>query len=219
MSIPRAVFARRETADDGRETYRRPKARGPRRCSPVFRRQWDSEPAVRQRMQVPEAFRQIVERHDIFKAKRRKRALDRHIGRGDDADGKAEPAFSRHLVGLQQPHAGPARVIRDPSCVAIDDQVEIASHDFKEIARQTAQASRPIERERHVRRGRRKRAWSGGQVRHQRRRLIGAWRSREVSGLVRQRRLAAGANQLAPFLPLPAPIAQGRRFLVVTMAL
>ena len=108
-------------------------------------------------MHAAETLRQIVERHDIFETELQQRPFERHIGRRDDADGDAKPILGvfRHLVGMQQPDAGPGRLIREPPGIAVDHHDQLVAYSRKKIAGQPAQVSRAIERERHVRRDRR----------------------------------------------------------------
>ena len=60
----------------------------------IVRRERGGEPAVRQRMLMPEAFGEIIERHDVLEAEVEQRSFKRHIGRGRDTDDEANAAFS-----------------------------------------------------------------------------------------------------------------------------
>ena len=152
---------------------------------PVLRRQRRCEPAVRQRMQMPEAFGQIVERHDVLEAQLEQRSLDRHIGRRGDADGEADVALLSllgHVVGMQQPHT---RTIpdRSPARRASRSMTMARSqpHDLEEIARQPAEVARAIERQRPVGRSRGEPARRGRELGEQRRRLVAVRQPRRTT--------------------------------------
>jgi hypothetical protein len=141
----------------------------------VCRRQRGSEPSVRERMQMPEAFGQIVERHDVPEAKCDQRSFERHVGRHGDADREASFALVdfRHVVGMPDSHFGPVGIAHQLRRIAVDDQCEVFSHGFQEIAGETTEISRPVQRQRPIRRCWRKSAGFTREFGHERQCLAG----------------------------------------------
>ena len=54
-------------------------------------------------MQVPETLGKIVKRDNVLESECQKRALDRHIGRSNEADGQPESTFGSfvNISGMQ----------------------------------------------------------------------------------------------------------------------
>lgn len=83
-------------------------------------------------MQMAKAFRQIVKWDNVLEAKLRKCALDRHIGRSDDAHCDTGLVFHglRHVSGMEQSHSGPASNLRFLRGVAVDSHDKIMPYRF-----------------------------------------------------------------------------------------
>src|SRR5262245_2962475 len=97
-------------------------------------------------MQRAETLRHIIERYDVAKTGFGKRSLDRHIGRGDDADRETN-FFLRppgYLMRLEQPNAGPFRIPGKKAGVAIHDHDRAVTNRVQEFASELAQFSRAV---------------------------------------------------------------------------
>ncbi len=99
-------------------------------------------------MQMAEAFRQIVKRHDVGKPAVKKHPLNRHVCGGDDADGKAHPRLfgAPDVVGVKHARARPAGVSLKGPCVLVNNEREILPDGAQEIAGEAPEVSGAVKR-------------------------------------------------------------------------